>query len=51
VHRRDTSRETAYLTVSLPTTQAHPADLQDWIRREWLIENGVHHVRARRYVP
>jgi predicted transposase YbfD/YdcC len=40
-----TSRETAYLTISLPTADAHPADLQDWARREWLIENWVHHVR------
>lgn len=40
-----TTRETAYLTISLPTAQAHPSDLQDWIRREWLIENLVHHVR------
>jgi predicted transposase YbfD/YdcC len=40
-----TSRETAYLTISLPAADAHPADLQDWIRREWLIENLVHHVR------
>jgi predicted transposase YbfD/YdcC len=40
-----TSRETSYLTVSLPAADAHPCDLQDWIRREWLIENQVHHVR------
>lgn len=40
-----TSRETAYLTISLPATAAPPADLQDWIRQEWLIENWVHHVR------
>ena len=40
-----TSRETAYLTVSLPAHQAQPADLQDWARREWHIENRVHHVR------
>jgi predicted transposase YbfD/YdcC len=40
-----TSRETSYLTVSLPADQAQPTDLQDWIRREWLIENWVHHVR------
>jgi predicted transposase YbfD/YdcC len=40
-----TSRETAYLTVSLPADQAQPADLQDWARREWLIENTVHYVR------
>jgi predicted transposase YbfD/YdcC len=40
-----TSRETAYLTISLPAADAHPADLQDWARREWHIENLVHHVR------
>jgi predicted transposase YbfD/YdcC len=40
-----TSRETAYLTISLPAADAHPADLQDWIRHEWLIENLVHYVR------
>ncbi|MFJ8583020.1 ISAs1 family transposase, partial [Micromonospora sp. NPDC093277] len=40
-----TSRETAYYTVSLPAEHAQPADLQDWVRREWLIENQVHHVR------
>jgi predicted transposase YbfD/YdcC len=40
-----TSRETAYLTVSLPAGQALPADLQDWTRREWLIENLIHYVR------
>ncbi|MDZ5447212.1 ISAs1 family transposase [Micromonospora sp. 4G57] len=34
-----TSRETADLTISLPPADAHPADLQEWIRREWLIEN------------
>ena len=40
-----TSRETAYLTISLPATCAQPAELQDWARREWHIENKVHHVR------
>jgi predicted transposase YbfD/YdcC len=40
-----TSRETCYLTVSPPTADARPADLQDWTRREWLIENHIHHVR------
>jgi len=40
-----TSRDTAYLTVSLPTGQALPADLQTWARQEWLIENQIHHVR------
>jgi hypothetical protein len=27
-----TSRETAYLTISLPAADAHPVDLQQWIR-------------------
>ncbi|MGW5667447.1 ISAs1 family transposase [Micromonospora sp. NPDC003776] len=40
-----TSRETAYLTVSLPAGQAPPRDLQTWIRRHWHIENRLHHVR------
>ena len=40
-----TTRETVYLTISLPAADAHPNDLQDWIRREWLIENHIHHVR------
>jgi hypothetical protein len=39
-----TTREAAYLTISLPAAHAHPIDLQDWIRREWLIE-ALHHVR------
>jgi len=38
-----TGREIAYLTISLPATGAQPIDLQDWIRREWLIE-ALHHV-------
>jgi predicted transposase YbfD/YdcC len=40
-----TSREAAYLTISLPAADAHPADLQQWARSEWLIENLVHYVR------
>ena len=40
-----TSRETAYLTISLPAADAHPVDLQQWIRAEWQIENKIHHVR------
>ncbi|SCG69206.1 ISAs1 family transposase [Micromonospora halophytica] len=40
-----TSRETAYLTASLPAGQALPRDLQTWIRRHWHIENKIHHVR------
>ncbi|MEO3781595.1 ISAs1 family transposase [Micromonospora sp. B11E3] len=42
---RKTSRETAYLTVSLPAGQALPRDLQTWIRRHWHIENRLHHIR------
>lgn len=40
-----TSRETAYLAVSLPAGHATTRDLQSWIRRHWHIENRVHHVR------
>jgi predicted transposase YbfD/YdcC len=40
-----TSRETAYLTVSLPAGEALPVDMQTWIRQHWHIENRVHHVR------
>ncbi|MFV2109626.1 ISAs1 family transposase, partial [Micromonospora sp. LOL_015] len=40
-----TTRETAYLTVSLPADQAQPADLGTWARSEWHIENRLHHVR------
>jgi predicted transposase YbfD/YdcC len=40
-----TSRETAYLTVSLPAGQALPIDLQNWIRQHWHIENRLHHVK------
>jgi predicted transposase YbfD/YdcC len=40
-----TSRETAYLTTSLPAGQARPADLGAQARSEWHIENRVHYVR------
>lgn len=40
-----TSREAAYLTVSLPAGEALPTELQSWIRRHWHIENRLHHVR------
>jgi predicted transposase YbfD/YdcC len=40
-----TTRETAYLVVSLPAEHAQPDDLQDWARREWHIENRLHWVR------
>lgn len=39
------TRETAYLTISLPAEHAQPADLGTWARSEWHIENKVHHVR------
>jgi predicted transposase YbfD/YdcC len=39
-----TTRATAYLTISLTAADAQPGDLQDWIRREWLIE-ALHHIR------
>jgi len=40
-----TSRETAYLVVSLPAEHAQPDQLQDWARREWHIENRLHWIR------
>nr|WP_239096021.1 ISAs1 family transposase [Micromonospora lutea] len=40
-----TTRETAYLTVSLPAEQAQPTDLGAWARSEWHIENRLHYVR------
>lgn len=39
------TRETAYLVASLPAVHAQPADLQEWARREWHIENRLHWVR------
>jgi hypothetical protein len=36
--------EPTYLTISLSTADAHPAELQEWIRCEWLIE-ALHHIR------
>jgi predicted transposase YbfD/YdcC len=40
-----TTRETAYLVISLPADHAQPADLQHWARLEWHIENRLHWVR------
>jgi predicted transposase YbfD/YdcC len=37
-----TARETAYLIVTLPAERAQPADLADWARSEWHIENRLH---------
>src|SRR6266487_1270106 len=40
-----TTREAAYMVVSLPAEHAQPADLGTWARSEWHIENRVHYVR------
>jgi predicted transposase YbfD/YdcC len=37
-----TTRETAYLIVTLPAQDAGPADLNLWARLEWHIENRLH---------
>jgi predicted transposase YbfD/YdcC len=37
-----TTRETAYLIATTPAEQAQPADLANWIRSEWHIENRLH---------
>lgn len=39
------TRETAYLIVTLPASDAQPQQLGDWVRREWHIENRLHWVR------
>lgn len=39
------TRETFYLVASLPAAHARPADLQEWARLEWHIENRPHRVR------
>jgi predicted transposase YbfD/YdcC len=40
-----TTRETAYLIVTLPAEHAQPDQLYDWARREWHIENRLHWIR------
>jgi len=37
-----TTRQTAYLVMSLPAAEAQPADLGGWARQEWHIENRLH---------
>jgi predicted transposase YbfD/YdcC len=37
--------ETAYAVTSLPARHAQPAQLADWIRGHWKIENQLHWVR------
>jgi predicted transposase YbfD/YdcC len=44
------TRETAYLVVSLPADRAQTAELQDWVRREWHIENSLHWIRSPRVI-
>jgi predicted transposase YbfD/YdcC len=39
------TRERAYLVISLPADHAQPAELQEWARLEWHIENRLHWVR------
>ncbi|MGW3606509.1 hypothetical protein [Micromonospora sp. NPDC005161] len=39
------TRETVYLVASLPAAHAQPADLQEWARLEWHIDNRLHWVR------
>ncbi|MEU4643392.1 ISAs1 family transposase [Micromonospora sp. NPDC023814] len=39
------TRQTVYLVASLPAAHAQPADLQEWARLEWHIENRLHWVR------
>ncbi|MFV2126032.1 ISAs1 family transposase, partial [Micromonospora sp. LOL_013] len=39
------TRETVYLVASLPAADARPAELQQWARLEWHIENRLHWVR------
>src|SRR6266511_764849 len=40
-----TTREMAYLVVSLPAEHAQPADLGTWARSEWHIETRLHYIR------
>lgn len=39
------ARETVYLVASLPAAHAQPADLQQWARLGWHIENRLHWIR------
>jgi predicted transposase YbfD/YdcC len=41
----NTTRETAYLIVTLPAADAQPEQLGDWARREWHIEDRLHWIR------
>jgi predicted transposase YbfD/YdcC len=40
-----TTRETAYLVITLPAADAQPVDLNRWARRHWHIENRLHWIR------
>jgi hypothetical protein len=43
-----TTRETAYLTITLPATDAQPADLQEWIRLPQILRGNQHRRATRR---
>ncbi len=47
--RSRTTRETAYLIVTLPHECASAAELNLWARQEWTIENKSHWVRDRSF--
>lgn len=36
---------TSYLVITLPAADAQPADLNQWVRRHWHIENRLHWIR------
>jgi predicted transposase YbfD/YdcC len=40
-----TTRETAYLVITLPAADAQPVELNQWARRHWHIENRLHWIR------
>ena len=44
--RRKWRAETSYAITSLPAAQAAPAQLAEWIRGHWKIENQLHWVRS-----
>ena len=45
ISERKWRTETSYAITSLPAAQARPAQLAEWIRGHWKIENQLHWVR------
>ena len=43
--RGEWKSERSYYIASVPTSDATPKQLLDWIRGHWKIENQLHHVR------